>query len=217
MSLDVLTALAFVAGVGGLTASIIGVITCARRNPPQPPDDTPGAEPPPRTLAFGWEVCWPLRIWFGLLVLSVVLLILAVAGLLSIIGENETNVFIEDPDDGAIVEQITLVRGTGAHLPDTSQIWVIVMPRGSATYYPQAEVVRIDHAGEDDDWSTRAVIGAPEDTEGAFDILAVLANENASAILREHMSDPDSGTFGPPMDTLPDDVTIYEQIAVVRR
>lgn len=216
MSLEVLTALAFVIGIGGLTASIIGVVACARRNPPVPPDDRPGSEAPPRTLAFGWQVCWPLRLWYALLTGSVVLILLAFAGLLSVIGQQETNVYVTAPEAGDTVEAHTLVRGTCAHVPDTKQVWVVVKPRGVEHYFPQPEVIVIAMQDEDDVWSTRALIGPPDAGSTAYEILAVLADANASAMLRAAMTDPGTDTLGPALDRLPEGVTIYERIAVVR-
>lgn len=215
MSLEVLTALAFVAGIGGLTASIVGVVTCARREAPVPPDDTPGADRPPRTWAFGWQVCWRLRIWYGVLTASVVLIILAFAALLSVIGQRETNVYIKAPDARDTVEAHTLVRGTCAHVPDGKQVWVIVKPHGEEAYYPQPEVILIDLEDEHDQWSTPTLIGAPDDG-GVYDILAVLADAEAGDVLRANMTDPESDTLGPALDRLPEGVTIYEQITVVR-
>lgn len=216
MSLEVLTALAFAIGISGLTASIIGVVTCARRDPPVPPDDRPGAGPPPRTLAFGWQVCWRLRFWYALLTASVVLIMLAFAGLLSVIGQAETNIFVTDPEPGDVVDAHTLVRGTCAHLPEGRQVWVVIKPYGDEQYYPQPEVVVIDMQDDHDEWSTRALIGAPGAGRAAYDILAVLADANASATLRAAMTDPATDTLGPALDRLPEGVTIYERIAVVR-
>lgn len=215
MSLELLTALAFVIGVGGLVASIVGVVTCARRNAPQPPDDTPGAPKPPRTLAFGWDVCWSLRIWYALLTASVVLIILGFAGLVSVIGQDETNIFVTDPDAGDVVEMVTLVRGTSVHVADERAIWVIVKLHGEARYYPQPQVTVIDLEGEDE-WSVQALIGGPDGVGKAYDILAVVAGPDANDTFLEHVADVETATLGAPLDRLPQDVTIYENVTVFR-
>lgn len=203
-----------IAGALLLVVSAVRLAVCVRRDRPIPPDDTPGAPVSRWALTGGWRVCWPVRIWLALLTLSVVLLILAVAALLASLGQNEPNVFITEPTEMDTVVQHTLVRGTYQNLPDGRQIWLLVAPRDKAEYYAQAEPVLLPDDGV---WSTQAVIGGPDSAGEAFDLYAVLADDEGSAILKAHMTHPERMDLGTPLTVLPEGVRIYEHFPVVRQ
>jgi hypothetical protein len=214
MSVETLGWLGLIAGGLLLVVSVARLIVCVRRDRPIPPDDRPGAPYTPWSLTGGWRVCWPVRIWLGLLTLSFVILILASAALVASLGEKEPNVFITDPDGTHPVSQHTLVRGTYRNLPDGEQIWLLVSPHADGVYYPQSEVVRL---GDQEEWSTRAVIGGADDAGSVYNLMAVLANAEASALLKENMTPAESDGLGPMLTTLPAGVRIYEQYTVVRQ
>jgi hypothetical protein len=214
MSVQTLGWLGLIAGGLLLLVSAVRLVICVRRDRPIPPDDRPGAPSKRWSLTGGWRVCWPVRIWLGLLTLSFVILILASAALIATLGERNPNVYITDPSEMDTVPQHTLVRGTYRNIPDGEQIWVLVSPHADGVYYPQSEVVRLsDHQ----EWSARAVIGGAQDAGGVYNVIAVLASAEASAVLKEHMTQPDSDTLGPVLASLPAGVRIYEQYTVVRQ
>lgn len=203
-----------IAGVLLLVVSAVRLAASVRRNRPVPPDDSPGAPAARWALTGGWRVGWPVRIWLGLLTLSVVILILASAALLASLGEDEPNIFILEPTEMDTVEQHTLVRGTFQNLPDDQQIWLLVAPRDKAEYYAQPEPVLLP---DEQAWSAQVVIGGPDSTDEAYDLYAVLADDAGSAILREHMTHPERTELGAPLTVLPAGVRIYEHFPVVRQ
>jgi hypothetical protein len=212
MEMDTITLAALALAVLSIVSAVLAMLIALRQQKPVPPEelDSPDQASP---AAFGWRVSPALKVWYALTALSVLTFIVAVAVLVTHAAETETNVNIISLEPGDSVAFDELVRGTSRHLPADHEIWVLVCPHGTHTYYPQSEVYRIEPGG---DWSTRALIGPGPEAEGSFDVLAVLADRSASDTFRAAMADPDTEYVGDTLDELPDGVQIHDRITVVR-
>jgi len=155
-----------------------------------------------------------MKAWFGLLTGAVLVLILAVGVLVVEVAEDEPMIDIVSHRSGEVVEQVELVRGNSEHLEAGDWVWLVVCPQDTRLYYPQAEVYRIEPGGA---WSTYALIGAADDSDRAYDLLAVRADDAANVVLRAHMSDADAGTVGAPLAELPDGAKIFDRVPVIRQ
>lgn len=191
----------------GIISAGLGVRSALRQPAQRPlsPDESP---------TRGWRIPFEFKAWYGFLAASVICFVLAIGSLVVDIAENETMINIVSHDAGDAVAYEEFVRGTSQHVPDDCTIWLVIASHDASAYYPQAEVTRLEPGG---DWSTRALIGTDLETSGSFDLLAVMADLDAYPTLKAHMTSAFSGDHAPPLEALPDGVTVYDRIAVIRQ
>ncbi|MBN2302851.1 MAG: hypothetical protein JXQ72_00140 [Anaerolineae bacterium] len=211
MNVESVTLVALGLSLVSIGVAAAGVVHCLRRQPPIPPGSPDSPEHP--SGPFGWHICPRMKVWFGLLTAGVLVLILAVGVLVMNVAEDETKINIVSHQPGDTVAQVELVRGTSKNLDADESVWLVVCPRDTHEYYPQAQVYRIEPGGE---WSTYALIGTADESERAYDLLAVLAGPDANAVFAAHQSDANTGMLADPLDDLPDGARVYDRISVVR-
>jgi hypothetical protein len=125
-----------------------------------------------------------------------------------------TDVTITYPINQARVDQTETVRGTSQGLSAEQVIWVVVFVQEVGRYYPQNRPADME-AG--DNWSSIVYIGIPADTGKRFDILAVVANEEAQDAFTVYLADARDRSDWPGLESLPAGAVIYDRITVTRR
>jgi hypothetical protein len=125
-----------------------------------------------------------------------------------------TSVAITSIAPGSGVPRLTTVYGTSCHVPSEHEIWVLVLPEGLTTYYPQPGPV-VPTAGGG--WSASVYLGSEGsvDVGKAFLVVAALADENGAAALRANVSRPEAAALG--IEPLPAGVQMMSEVRVVRR
>ena len=203
--------LAFVMAVAAVLITGGGLFVALRREPPIPPgaDNVPARPSGP----YGWHISLAIKAWFALLTVSVLLLVGALALVVIDVADDEAAVNIVSHSPGDPVQWEELVRGTSKHVPDDHFIWVLVVPHGEDVYFPQAPPFVLSVDGN---WSTEALIGELSEDDGAYELLAVLADDDANNVLISHAAEPELGVINA-LDNLPDGVTVYDRISVVRQ
>jgi hypothetical protein len=93
------------------------------------------------------------------------------------------------PEDCAEVEYINVVAGTSSDLPEDVHIWVLVFPQNKR-FYPQSDDpvngLRI-YPAENGNWSVATYLGTPDSGREKFDLVVVLASEEASSFFSESL------------------------------
>ena len=147
-------------------------------------------------------------------ILMVVCMILLAANLVVFGLRPRPKVEITYPYDGANVEIGEIVRGTSEKIPKGQAIWIIVYPYLFDRYYPQNNPADVQANG---DWISLTFIGIEEDVNRKFDIIVVLADKMAQdAFNAYHKQSKDTDTW-PGLERLPEGVTIYDRITVMRK
>ncbi|WP_321416475.1 hypothetical protein [uncultured Methanomethylovorans sp.] len=123
-------------------------------------------------------------------------------------ADFKTDVKIDFSDKAYMNENIT---GTATNIPDGYKLWVLVYPKTAQKYYPQYDSIKI----QDGKWSVPIRIGNENNTGEKFDIVAVLANQNANEIFESYKSYCDTGNC-PGMIGIPEGAEIYDTFEVTR-
>jgi hypothetical protein len=87
-----------------------------------------------------------------------------------------TRVTITFPLNNSNVGRNSTIEGTSNDIPDGEVIWVIVYVPKVKLYYPMLVPAILQPNGS---WSSFATFGGPKDIDEKFEIVAVLANQNA--------------------------------------
>lgn len=114
-------------------------------------------------------------------------------------------------DTAHITENIT---GTAQNIPERCELWILVYPYATKTYYPQYGGASVQNGV----WSVPIYIGINDSIGEKFDIIAVLADNNARAELTSFLENgkiKNDWTVG--MKEIPDGATVYDRITVVRK
>lgn len=125
-----------------------------------------------------------------------------------------TKVEITYPDDWAPADMREMVRGTSQKVPKGQTIWVVSYPHVTGRYYPQNDPAYVEANG---DWSALTSIGIEEDSGLKFDIIVVLANQSAQEKFRDYLLTAKGEKEWPGLESLPDGVTIYNHVMVIRK
>lgn len=113
-----------------------------------------------------------------------------------------------DSDTAHIVENIT---GTAKNIPERHELWILVYAYPAHKYYPisKADV-------QDGEWSVPVYIGINDNVGYKFDIMAVLADQEARAKLASYVIKCKQNNDWPGLYRIPDGVQVYDKIIVVR-
>ena len=112
------------------------------------------------------------------------------------------SVSISSPSNGAQVNLNQQVTGISTHIPAGDKIWIVI--HEGQLYYPMANPAAVDANG---DWTYTANIGAVNDYGKSFQIIAVLADQNAQNLFN----------YGSQIsDFPPNGATIYQTVTVIR-
>ncbi len=120
------------------------------------------------------------------------------------------------PVDGDSVPRNIMVQGTSANIPEGYQVWVLIYPHTAPLFFPQSVAATVDIRGE---WTSPAYIGLdqPDQIGLLFDIVAVLADQNAQNVFKTYVAQGMSATAFPGLSELPDGAVEYDRITVIRR
>jgi len=124
---------------------------------------------------------------------------------------TSTRMHIAFPPDNGFVETTEDITGTASHVGAEYVIRVVIYSEPDRVFYPEETPVVPDESGQ---WITRGVvIGAAEDSSGAFEILLVLAEPSAELGFSAYFARPER--FG--MDALPAGTITHDRVRVTRR
>lgn len=104
------------------------------------------------------------------------------------------------------------ITGTATNIPDDCTLWILVYPEAAQKYYPQYGSIKNIQDGK---WSIPIHIGTENNTGEKFDIVAVLADEDASDEFEVYKQNCNDG-YCPGMADLPEGATICDSIEVTR-
>jgi hypothetical protein len=121
---------------------------------------------------------------------------------------------ITQPIEQAKVEQTEMVKGTSQMIPNGQVVWVVVFVHSVGRYYPQNNPADIEPSG---DWASITYIGVPSDIGLKFDLIAVLADQQAQNAFNKYLVDARDKNDYPGLARLPNGATIYDRISVIRK
>jgi hypothetical protein len=124
--------------------------------------------------------------WIGFFGGIIVALINNVGGITDILKHNDVlpNLTSSEPNPTSIVKiafplntvQIQdTVSGTAKDIPEGKQLWILIYPKNALKYYPHQVDIKNDGS-----WKFMAQFGQEHNVGDKYDILAVLADKNAS-------------------------------------
>lgn len=103
------------------------------------------------------------------------------------------------------------IEGTAKNVPEEKAVWIVVYPHTAVKYYPIKEA-RI----QNEKWELPAQFGESKDTDTEFDIIALLANEQAQDEFATYLEECEQSKSWPGIDELPEGVEIYDTVTVTR-
>lgn len=106
------------------------------------------------------------------------------------------------------------VEGDYENLPDGQVVWVFVFSHASGRYYPQNNAADLQPKGR---WTSLTYFGVETDHRQTFSALAVLANPKGQTFIKNYLATARDRNDWPGMDRLPEGVTEYDRVKVVRR
>ena len=156
--------------------------------------------------------------WTIVMGVGLILLIANFGGLGWRYWRPTTEVEITYPDNGATVETREMVRGTSQKIPEGQAIWIMEYPITPqyliGRYYPQDNPADVQANG---DWVSLTYIGIDEDVNCKFDIIAVLVDKRAQDAFNAYLTESEYKKTWPGLERLPEGVTIYDRITVMRK
>ncbi len=125
-----------------------------------------------------------------------------------------TNIIITSPLSSSDVPRLVMIQGTACHIPEGSEILILVVPNGSTAYYPQPGPVIVSNDGY---WSTSAYLGLddPVDAGREFAIIAALADNKGLTSINHYFSQ--SGPEYKGIEQLPPEIQLITQVRVIRK
>lgn len=119
-----------------------------------------------------------------------------------------TSVNITSPTPESKVPRTIPIQGTSCHIQKGQVLWVLLKPDQDTHFYPDSGPSTIS---SDRKWSAKLMIG-PQNPDGeGFQIFAVLADQDASAVIQRTASDPSHPGF----QTLPNGAKVFAQVHVL--
>jgi hypothetical protein len=103
------------------------------------------------------------------------------------------------------------MEGIAENIPEGYELWIIVNPDTTNTYYPQSQPVKV----QNEKWSVPVIIDTKDNAGGTFNIIAVLADQKARAEFTSYNEKCKRDSNSPGMDKIPDGATSYDEITVV--
>lgn len=125
-----------------------------------------------------------------------------------------TAVKITYPNDGGVVEQTEVVRGSSQNVPNGQKIWVVIFVHKVGRYYPQNMPADVQASGN---WDSVTYFGIPSDKGQKFDLLALTAEGGAQQAFDSYLSTARGSNKYPGLVQLPQGVTIHHRITVTRK
>jgi hypothetical protein len=120
------------------------------------------------------------------------------------------SVVITYPTHGSPVSIKTIIQGTASSIPNTDELWVLIVPDGLTAYYPQEPgPVEVRSDGK---WSSNATVGQAQDSGRGFTVFAALVNQEGSPAIHAYVSGSDVNG----LDPLPRGVQLMQKVHVVR-
>ncbi len=160
------------------------------------------------TIAAAWVPPGPWR--KRVIVVGLTALVLGGSGYLALRSRG-TRIEIADPSSASRVDPIEIVSGTSRSIPAGNEIVVVVYSHADGHYYPNDQAALIDATGA---WeSPNTIVGAREDGGQLFDIIAALVNVDGRRALAVYYPIPERAG----LETLPDGVTVFDRVEVLRR
>ena len=89
----------------------------------------------------------------------------------------------------------------------------MVYPYPAHRYYPQSEKMTIQNGK----WSIPIYIGVQNNVGTKFDIVAVLANKQASKVIQDYIDHGIKTNDWPGMVGIPSGAKVYDRITVIRK
>lgn len=125
-----------------------------------------------------------------------------------------TKVAINYPANLSLTDQSETVQGTVEGLLPGEVIWVVIFVQDVGKYYPQNQPAVIEAGGK---WSSLAYIGQPDDSGKRFDIIVVVANQEAENALNVYLANARDRSDWSGLGNLPAGATIYDRVTVTRK
>ena len=116
------------------------------------------------------------------------------------------------PSNTTSVNTQEIVNGTAKNIPSEHKVWILVHPLATTKLYPQHGNVNIIN----EKWSIQAELGGKENVGETFEIIAVLANENAHEELTNYINTGRNTDSWPGIDNIPDGADVYDEVTVTR-
>jgi hypothetical protein len=127
---------------------------------------------------------------------------------------GKTNVAITYPANLDEVNQIETIRGSVNNLPAKHEMIVAVFLPEVERFYPQDQPITFE-AG--DKWSGIVCIGTQSDIGKKFDLIIIMANEEAQISFQAYFIEGRIRESWAGLDQLPDGAVIYDRITVTRK
>ncbi|HEX8138348.1 MAG TPA: hypothetical protein VF544_12220 [Pyrinomonadaceae bacterium] len=121
---------------------------------------------------------------------------------------------IKQPLEDSKVEQTEMVRGTAQNIPNGQVLWIVVFVPKVGRYYPQNNPADIQANG---DWSSVTYLGVAADVGLKFDLIAVLADNQAQSAFKKYLIDARDKNNYPGLANVPNGATIYDRVSVIRK
>ncbi|MGZ4881337.1 MAG: hypothetical protein ACXV3U_04470 [Halobacteriota archaeon] len=128
-----------------------------------------------------------------------------------------TSVMITAPRDGGTVELHQDIAGTSQNIKRGQQVWVILHPVPNGAYYPADRAV--DNSVTlyaNNEWTTSAYFGQENEAGIRYEILAVVANQQAQNVFQDYLYQSNASKSWAGLTTLPDGAVPYDSITVTR-
>jgi hypothetical protein len=152
-----------------------------------------------------------MKIWH-IAMISMLIISMILAG-----TATATEIEITKPVDGDNVDTTQSIEGTSKDITDFQQIWIAVYIPSINRYYLQDKRSLGFNNLANGEWGTRAIIGGPNDSGREFQLLAILADENANNIIIEYLDKCNKDEEWPGMENLPAGVAAYDKVTVNRK
>lgn len=119
----------------------------------------------------------------------------------------------EPGKNGMDVTQSIQVKGRAVDIPPDLHPWVVVHPTGSIGWWPQVSELVVNPS--DSSWVVEAIVGATQDGGKSFDIVVVLADQDAHRAFNRYLQDA-LATGNYPERPLPAGTDILDNVTVIR-
>lgn len=122
-----------------------------------------------------------------------------------------TSITITSPVEGSKVPLLATFQGDACNIPQDKELWLLVVPEGMTSYFPQPGPVGVSSGGK---WTANAYIGQnnPADVGKGFVVYVALTDQNGSAAIRAFFTSGDK-----PLEPLPEGIQLIRQVQVVRK
>lgn len=150
----------------------------------------------------------------GISAVSFFVLLTALFTVLAVTRERLAAARIIRPVEGERVDMREMVRGSYSGIDGDGRLRLVVsVPSVESRYYPQAEAARCMEGGR---WTCPAFLGGSEDAGLEFDIIVVVADEEAERVFKEYLEESERRNAWTGMAELPSGAMILDSVSVTR-